>query len=378
MVKRMKVFGLALAISGLILSVGCNNNSQPSGTTTGAAQQDVGEKLAEVNGMVIGTTEFDEAYSRTMRPQEGQDEAALKKEVMDRLVADKVLYQEALRQGLDKDPKIQRMMINTLLRKDVYGAIKNNDISDEELQKYFDDHKDEFIVPEKVQVKRILLRVDDPAKDAEVKAKAETLLAEVNKNPDSFKDVAIRDSQDAFARRGGDMGFVSKDGKPGIDAQVIDEAFKLEAGKISGVFKTAEGYNIVQAVNKRERVERTFDQMKGAVLRKLKAEKSKSIQDEYVAKLKGTAKISIDDAKLGSYQPKAKPTMMPGMEGGMPGMPAGMPGMPGAMPGMPGAGMPGAIPGAPALPAGAAPAGAPGAAPAPAAAPEAPAGATTK
>lgn len=372
MVKRMRMFGLVLAVSGLFLTTGCPNNSQTGTTDTGSVQQDVGEKLADVNGLVVGSNEFDDAYSRTMRPQQGetQDEQALKKEVLDRLVADKVLYQEALRQGLDKDPKIQRMMINTLLRKDVYGAIKNNDISDEELNKYFEEHKNEFIVPEKVQVKRILLRVDSPDKDAEVKAKAEALLAEVKKTPDSFKDVAIRDSQDAFARRGGDMGFISKEGKPGIDQAVIDEAFKLNQGDISGVFKSSEGYNIVQAVNKRERVERTFEQMKGAVLRKLKAEKSKSIQDEYVAKLKSTAKITIDEEKLKSYQPKSK----------TPAMPAGMPGMEGAPGMMPGMGAPGmapgagAIPGAPALPAGGAAGGTEGAPAAAPAAPAAPAG----
>lgn len=369
MIKRMQTFGLVLAVSGLFLMTGCPNNSQTSGGTNAAAV-DIGEKLAEVNGLAIGSNEFDEAYSRTMRPPAGeqQDESALKKEVMDRLVSDKLLYQEALRQGLDKDPKIQRMMINTLLRKDVYGAIKSNDIPDQELQAYFDQHKDEFIVPEKVQLRRILIRVDDKTNDEAAKAKIDGLLAEVQKTPDSFKDVAMRDSQDAFARRGGDMGFVSKDGKAGIDPKVIEEAFKLEAGAISAVFKTDEGYNIVQAVNKRERVERTFEQMKGAVLRKLKAEKSKEIQDQYVAKLKSNAKISIDEGKLGSYQPKSRmPAGMPGAEGMMPGM------MPGMAPGMaPGAA--GAVPGAPALPAGApaaegaAPAGAPAAAPAPAAA----------
>jgi parvulin-like peptidyl-prolyl isomerase len=317
---------------------------------------------------------------------ENQDEAAKKKEVLDRLIADKVLYQEALRQGLDKDPKIQRMMINTLLRKDVYGSVKNTDISDEELQKYFDEHKDEFIVPEKVQVKRILIKVDATTPDDQAKKKAETLLAEVRKTPDSFKDVAIRESQDAFARRGGDIGFISKEGKPGLDQKVVDEAFKLEPNSISDVFKTDEGYNIVQVVNKRERVERSFDQMKGAVLRKLKTEKSKAIQDKYIEDLKKNAKIAIDDAKLTSHQPKRAMPAMPGMPGmmgpeGMPmGAPAGLvpgaPGMPGATPGA----MPGAAPAAGAPGAAAPGAAAPGAAaPAPGAAapaPSAKAGAT--
>lgn len=364
--RGMRVVGLFVTVSGLVLSVGCGNTTSPA---TSGTNQPTGDKLAEVNGMVIDTNEFDEAYSRTMpRGPEGenQDEVAKKKEVMDRLVADKVLYQEALRQGLDKDPKIQRMMINTLLRKDVYGSLKNSDISDEELQKYFDEHKDEFIVPEKVQVKRILIKVDGSTPDDAAKKKAEALLAEVKKNPDSFKDVAIKESQDVFARRGGDIGFISKEGKPGLDQKVVDEAFKLEANQISDVFKTDEGYNIVQVVNKRERVERSFDQMKGAVLRKLKTEKAKSIQDKYIDDLKKNAKITINEDKLKEHQPAKR--AMPGFPGMM--GPEGMPMMPpGAL--QPGAAAPGAAPvAAPApAPGAAAPVAAPATAPAPAAKP---------
>lgn len=346
MKNGMRVMGLLLAVSGFALSVGCGNNT--AGTATTGSKEDVGEALAEVNGMVIGTKEFDEAFARTMpRGPEGenQDEATRKQEVLDRLVADKVLYQEALRQGLDKDPKIQRMMINTLLRKDVYGNIKNSDIGDEELQKYFDEHKDEFIVPEKVQVRRILIRVDGTTSDTDAKAKAETLLADVRKNPDSFKDIAIKESQDAYARRGGDIGFVSREGKPGLDPKVVEEAFKLEPNSISDAFKTDEGYNIVQVVNKRERVERSFEQMKGAVLRKLKTEKSKAIQDKYIEDLKKNAKVVKHEDKLKAHTP-AKPSM------------------PSMMPGMPGAGSPISVPvaapggapeGAPAAPASGAP-----------------------
>lgn len=322
--RGMRVVGLFMTVSGLVLSTGCGNTTSPA---TSGTNQPTGDKLADVNGMVIDTNEFDEAYSRTMPrgpESENQDEMAKKKEVLDRLVADKVLYQEALRQNLDKDPKIQRMMINTLLRKDVYGSLRNSDISDEELQKYFDEHKDEFIVPEKVQVKRILIKVDATTPDDAAKKKADNLLADVKKNPDSFKDVAIKESQDVFARRGGDIGFISKEGKPGLDQKVVDEAFKLEANQISDVFKTDEGYNIIQVVNKRERVERSFDQMKGAVLRKLKTEKARAIQDKYIDDLKKNAKITINEDKLKEHQPAKR--AMPGFPGMM--NPEGMPMMP--------------------------------------------------
>lgn len=327
MKRGTRTVGLILTASVLALCSACENPtsspSQPAAAPNALSAEEVGEVLAEVNGMQVGTKEFDRTYARAMpsRPQdEVQDDNAKKQEVLDRLIADKLLYQEALRQGLDKDPKIQRMMINTLLRKDVYGTLRNSDISDEELQAYFEEHKDEFIVPEKVQVKRILIRISDETPEADARKKIDNILTEVRKDPDSFKDWAIKESQDPFARRGGDVGFISKSGKPGLDSKVVEEAFKLDAGQISDVFKTDDGLNIIQVVNKRDRVERSFEQMKGAVLRRLKTDKSRNLQENYVDNLKKNAKIVVNDEKLKAHEPdtKALPSMFPGssLEGG--------------------------------------------------------------
>jgi peptidyl-prolyl cis-trans isomerase C len=76
--------------------------------------------------------------------------AAEKKEVADRMVEDELLYEEALKRGLDKDPKVKKVMVNTLLREEVYANVRSADFTDQELQTYFEAHKDEFIVPEKV------------------------------------------------------------------------------------------------------------------------------------------------------------------------------------------------------------------------------------
>ena len=115
-----------------------------------------------------------------------------------------------------------------------------------------------------------------------------------------FKELAAAHSEDPYRRRGGDVGFVPRDGKPGLDQDVVDKAFELNVNELSAPFKTAEGFNLVFVANKRERVERTFQQMKGSVLRKVKNEKLRSLYDDYVANLRTGAKIDIDGAKLAS------------------------------------------------------------------------------
>lgn len=306
---------LATLLATGLMASGCNG---PAATPeSGAAEsaparkdvkeQDVGVVLAEVNGLKVGSNEFDELYSRTVSRKALEEEGnadETKSEILDKLIADKLLYQEALAQGLDQDPRIQKMMINSLLRKDVYGLIKTTDIPEEELRSYFETHKDEFVVPEKVQVRRILIKVGDERSDAEAKALATDLQKQAASGKVEFNELAVEHSDDLYAKRGGDIGFISDKGKPGLDAKVVEVAFQLEREQVSDVFKTDEGYNIITVVNRRERIERTFDQMRGAVLRKVKTDKYKKHYDDYVAGLKKGSKVTVNDAKLKAHTVK--------------------------------------------------------------------------
>jgi len=304
-----------------LLALGaCNNPGTPAPggkEPAGApAVEEVGDTLATVDGMVIGSKAFEKAAARTA-PKEGDTlSVAERHEILDRLIADKVLYQEALRKGLDQDPKVQKVMVNTLLRQEVYAQVRNSDFSEELLQAYYDAHPEEFIVPEKVQIKRILVRVTDERPEAAAQDEAARLRGLVAADPkETFKDVASKSSEDPYRRRGGDIGFVSADGKPGLDQAIVDKAFQMGVGEVSEPFKTEDGYNIIYVANKREKVERTFQQMKGSVLRKVKNEKLKELYDQYVAQLKQGAKVEIDEAKLAAVDIKqAVRAMPPGMD----------------------------------------------------------------
>jgi parvulin-like peptidyl-prolyl isomerase len=352
---------LVIALLATIPLSGCDTEtSTKNGTSTEiSAQADIGETIATVNGIPIGSKEFEQAAARKT-PADGKAlSMAEKKEVLDLLIEEKLLYAEALKKGIDKDPKVQKVMVNTLLREDVYSTVKNADFTDEMLQAYYDEHKSDFIVPEKVQIKRILIKVTDARPDAQAKAEAEKVRAEVAAKPDAFKDVAARVSEDPYKRRGGDIGFVSKEGKPGLDPMIVERAFALETGAISDVFKTADGYNIVQAAVRREQVERTFQQMKGSVLRKVKNDKMKQLYDDYVAKIRQGADIKIDESKLAALDIKSNPRAavpngVPGMEEGEEGE-EGMEGAEGLPGGLPMPNGPGMRPGAEGAPAGARP-----------------------
>jgi len=306
------VLALSLGVLG-VLAAACNGGGGGGGGggSSAAGQTefpdrgslDVGTRLASINKMEVGTNDFDRVAKR-MRPRAGAITDEFKTEVMDELVNETLLYQEALRQGIDRDPKIRKMMVNTLLKKDVYGTLDPDAITEEELKAYFEEHKEDFVVPEKVQVKRILLKVTDSRPREEARTLAEDLQGQIAANPTSFKALAQEHSQGPYARRGGDLGFVGQKGKPGIDQTLIDAAFDMDKGDVSDVLETDDGFNVLYVPNRRERVERTFEQMRGSVLRKVKSDRYNELYDAYVGRLEADAKIEMDEAAVTTYEYK--------------------------------------------------------------------------
>ncbi len=99
---------------------------------------------------------------------------------------------------------------------------------------------------EKVDASHILFRVEDPAKDAEVKAKAEAVLKRAQAGED-FVELARKNSQDeTTAPQGGNLGAFPR-GR--MTKAFEDAAFALKPGAISGLVRTEFGYHIIKVIS---------------------------------------------------------------------------------------------------------------------------------
>lgn len=120
-------------------------------------------------------------------------------------------------------------------------------VSEDELHKYFDEHK-ASLGGEERKVAHILLSVaaDAPAAEKEkVKAKAEALLKEVQATPGKFAELARQQSQDpGSAAKGGDLGYYAKGG--GFVKPFEDAVFAMNKGEIKGLLETQFGYHILK------------------------------------------------------------------------------------------------------------------------------------
>ncbi len=171
---------------------------------------------------------------------------------------------------------------------------KTTKIPDEEMKKYYDDHKSEFY-EDKVQASHILIKtVDDNGKELpkkkqeEAKKKAEDILKKV-KSGEDFAKLAKEYSEDGSASNGGDLGFFAK-GEMVPEFEAV--AWGLKPGEVSELVKTQFGYHIIKVTDKVDK-QLSFDDVKDTIKNKLLSEKFNTTVEKLVKEAKINKKEDI-------------------------------------------------------------------------------------
>ncbi len=130
---------------------------------------------------------------------------------------------------------------------DLAALGKGVQITEADERKFYAENQSRYTAPEERRASHILVKAEagmPAAEKAKARAKAEALLAQVRKSPESFAEVARKNSDDpGSAARGGDLDFSSRGAmvKPFEDA-----VYALKPGEISGIVETDFGYHIIQ------------------------------------------------------------------------------------------------------------------------------------
>jgi peptidyl-prolyl cis-trans isomerase D len=149
--------------------------------------------------------------------------------------------------------------------------------SADEVRAYFDQNASRLSSQEERRASHILITAPKSASAADrskAKAKAEELLAQVRKAPQSFADVAKKESQDpGSAVNGGDLDYFAR----GAMVKPFEEAaFSLKVGEISSVVESDFGYHIIKLADIKAPKQKSFEEMKPELeeeLRKQQAQK---------------------------------------------------------------------------------------------------------
>jgi peptidyl-prolyl cis-trans isomerase C len=324
--RSMLAGGIAGFTAALIAMgfVGCQKKAEDEKTpavdvapnATGQPAQspeDLNAPLATVDGVVITVQEFQEQLNRQspyVRARYGSKEE--KKSFLDTLVTVEVMAKEAQRRGLDKDPEVVRTMKQVMIQKlskEVFSAeVTRDSITEAELQDYYKKHDSEYRRPAQMRAAAIVVKdkalADKLAKDAK---------DQESKSHSGFRDLVLKNTVDeASKQNGGDLGYFGKDSAE-VPKPVIDAAFGLENGKVSGVIPAGDGrFYIIKVTGTRPAMEKTFEDVKGQIQTRVLRDKQVAAQKEFVEGLKAKAKIEVNEANLDKVQIEAGKAEVPG------------------------------------------------------------------
>src|SRR5262249_24790765 len=175
-------------------------------------------------------------------------------------------------------------------------------VSPQELQTYYDQHRDEYRVPEQVKVSHILIKTPPAGADGKVdekgveeaRKKAEDILKQL-KSGAKFDELAKKYSEDpGSGKQGGELGWI---GRGRTVPEFEKAAFTLPKGQTSDLVKSSYGFHIIHVEDKQDAHLKTLDEMKAQIEPLVKQQKAgKLADDEANALLAATGKDGIDKA----------------------------------------------------------------------------------
>lgn len=131
---------------------------------------------------------------------------------------------------------------------DLEAAKKNVVVNEADLKTYYEQNASRFGTKEERRASHILITAPASMSAADrekAKAKAEQLLADVKKAPNTFADLARKNSQDDLtAKNGGQLDMGPKGSL--IAKQLDDAVFALKKGEIGNLVESEFGFHIVQ------------------------------------------------------------------------------------------------------------------------------------
>lgn len=263
---------------------------------TGAGGDEV---LAEVQGQNITRADLDAAIARLpdwMRQKEFTKEQ--RAEMLKSLVAQRVIVAKAKKLGMDQDPAVRRDIDGTvdqvLTQKFIEAEVKQQvKIGSDEAKLYFEAKKDQFRDPAELQLSHILVADD----------KAEAAVRAALAGGKDFAAVAQELSIDETTKtKGGELPrlFENRSSEAFVDVpKVFATVGATPAGTVAKeAIVSAKGRHIVKVTEKVDAVQKSFDDVKDEVERRLRSERENKLVQEILDKATAGDGVKLHTDKL--------------------------------------------------------------------------------
>lgn len=235
------------------------------------------DPVARVNGVTIPST-MAETMLAEQRAQGALDNEQMKNAVREELIRREVLVQEAAKKGIDKKVEVQAQMEMArqaiLIRAYLQEFVRNNPVSDADLQKEYEAIKGRMGEKE-YKPRHVLV-------ETEIEAKA--IIARLQ-NGTPFEEVAKESRDPGSKDRGGELGWSN----PGMFVKPFSDAMvNLQKGKYTQTpVKSDFGYHVIQLDDVRDVQAPPLEEVKPQLQQRLQQQKV----ERHVLELREKAKV---------------------------------------------------------------------------------------
>ncbi|NLX62414.1 MAG: peptidylprolyl isomerase [Tissierellia bacterium] len=204
--------------------------------------------------------------------------------IVKELVNQELMYLDAMEKGLNEEEdfinELEKVKASILKQYAIRKLLADVKVTEEEILEFYKNEKDNFIEPEKVRAKHILVETEEKAKE---------ILEEI-KNGLSFEEAAKKHSTCPSKTVGGDLGEFPR-GK--MVPEFEEAAFALEEGEISQPVKSQFGYHLIKLVSKKEASLIPYENLKDQIERHLLGLKQQEKYTKRIDSLKTKYEVNM-------------------------------------------------------------------------------------
>jgi len=274
--------------------------------------------LAVVGDGTISVTAFTTEMARRGGGLPGQYATPeQRRALLDEMVEFRALAALARREGLDRDPDLvaafERLLVTRYREKTLKPELDRVTVLDGEVQSFYEQHKQEYAVPERIRAAIVQVRVPPKASEeqwAAAEAKARQALEEAGKlDPAThhFGPVAVRYSDDRASRyQGGVIGWLTRGATHEAKwaPEVVEAAWALQSpGDLAPIVRASDGVYLVRLVDREESKARSFDVLQAGFRNQILRDKQERVYRAFVERTLSAVGARVDTARLDSIPP---------------------------------------------------------------------------
>lgn len=241
--------------------------------------------LALVNGEEV-TSEDLNKFMQSLDPQIAQFfmGGEHNQELLEELIFQKLLFIDAKEKKFEEDEEFKKALEvskeNLLKTYAIRKMLENIEVSDKELEEFYNAHAEEFNSPDQVDASHILVEDEEKAKEIYDKIQ----------DGSDFAELAQEFSTCPSKENGGELGAF---GKGQMVPEFEEAAFAMEVGEISKPVKTDFGYHIIKLNDHIEGKKNTLKDVISDVRREVLKVKEQTAYMDKIKELNGKYEVKL-------------------------------------------------------------------------------------